>query len=350
METRVRIGVVGCGTQAQLVHLPLLRASSLAEVYALCDPDTRKLNHLASRYGAKRHYVDFDDLKQDPDVQAVVIATPNYLHSPIACMEYGKDVLCESPLGLSAFEAREMLAVAKREGRLLMPCLNYRLRPDVAIIRRFIEGGDLGTIYYTKAGWLRGRGAWRLSGWHADRLRAGGGAFMSLGSEILDFSLYLLRPAEPISVVGAAHRKEGGASSIHSEGPGVEDSAFALVRFDRDLILTIEVGWSLLREEDMTFFNVFGSKGAALLNPIQINKEMHGHLVNVTPALTSRDPLRSSAQRQLEAFLRAILYQEDPPVKAEDGIRVNELIDTFYQSVATHKEAYLPSPEPNGQP
>jgi predicted dehydrogenase len=336
MEEKVRVGLVGCGTQAQVVHLPLLRNSKHAEIVALCDPDVRKLNHLATRYNVPRHFVDFEEFQQDPGIQAVIISTPNYLHAPmaIACMEYGKDVLCEIPMALSAAEAREMLAVAQREKRRLVPCLNYRLRPDVAVIKRFIENGELGSLYYTKAGWLRGRSSWTLSGWHADRLRAGGGAFMSLGAEIMDFSLYLLQPAQPVSVVGAAHRREGGMN--------VEDSAFAMIRFDHELVLTIEVGWSLLREADITYFNMFGSKGAALLNPIQINREMHGHLVNVTPAQPSKDPLRASAERQLELFLRSILFKEELAVKPEDGILVNELIDAFYQAVAQRKEVYLP--------
>jgi predicted dehydrogenase len=336
MEAKLRVGLVGCGNQAQVAHLPLLRASKLAEVVALCDPDVRKLNHLCARYGVKRHYVDFDDFKQDPDVQAVIIATPNYLHAPmaIACMHYGKDVMCEVPLGLTAREAREMQEVAVREKRRLVPALNYRLRPDVAVVKTFIDGGELGALYYTKAGWLRGRGAWTISGWHADRLRAGGGAFMSLGAEILDFSLHLLQPAQPVSIAGYAHRRE--------EALSVEDTAFALIRFDRDILFTVEVGWSLLRESDITYFNIFGSKGAALLNPIQINKEMHGHLVNVTPSLPARDPLRASAERQLECFLRALLFDEPLAIKAEDGILVNEIIDAFYQSAAQKKEVFLP--------
>ena len=333
MNEKLKIGLVGCGAQAQLVHLPLLRNNPNAEVVALCDPDVRKLNHLCARHGVRRHYVDFDDFKRDAEIQAVIVSTPNYLHAPmaIACMEYGKDVLCEIPMALSAAEAREMNEVAQREKRRLVPCLNYRLRPDVDVIRKFVTNGELGSVYYTKAGWLRGRNAWGLTGWHADRLRAGGGAFMSLGAEILDFSLFLLRPAEPVSIVGAAHRR--------GDGTNVEDSAFAMVRFEKDLVLTIEVGWSLLREDDITFFNIFGTRGAALLNPIQINKEMHGHLVNVTPALPTKNLLRASAESQLDHFLRSILFQEPPAVKPEDGIMVNVLIDAFYQSVAERKEA-----------
>jgi predicted dehydrogenase len=338
MDEKAKIGIVGCGTQTQVVHLPLLRSSKLAEIVAVCDPDVRKLNHLCQRYNIRKHYVDFDDFKQDPEIEAVIIATPNHLHAPmaIACMEYGKDVLCEIPMALTASEAREMLAVARREGRRLVPCLNYRLRPDVSVIKKFIEQGELGSVFYTKAGWLRGRGSWIVSGWHADRLRAGGGAFMSLGAEILDYSLFLMQPAQPLSIVGAAHRRTG---------MNVEDAAFAMIRFEHDLILTIEVGWSLLREADMTYFNIFGSKGAALLNPIQINKEMHGHLVNVTPTLPGRDPIRASADKQLELFLRAILFNEGLAVKPEDAILVNELIDAFYQSVAERKEVYLPERE-----
>jgi predicted dehydrogenase len=335
MNKKLRIGIIGCGTQAQLNHIPALKKNHSCEIVALCDTDVRKLNLLGTRLNIKKRYDDFDDIRNDKEIDAVVIATPNYLHAPMAigAMEYGKDVLCEMPMAVNRSEASAMVEAAKREKRKLVPCLNDRLRPDVRTIKKFIDGGELGSVYYTKAGLLRGKTEWSLSSWWGEKLRAGGGAFLSLGSQILDFALSLLEPAKPMSIVGTLYKRE-----VISE---VEDTAFAMLRFSQDLVLTIEVGWSLLLEKDFTYFNIFGNKGAALLNPIQIHREMHGHLVNVTPSLQEKDFHRASFQLLVDLFVDAIVKGIDCPIKCEDGLLINQIIDAFYQSANTKKEVTI---------
>lgn len=335
MSKKLRIGIIGCGAQAQLAYIPAVRKNHACEIIALCDTDSRKLNLLSTRLDIKKRYNDFDDLRNDADIDAVIIATPNYLHAPMAigAMEYGKDVLCEMPLAVNSTEAAEMVETAKREKRKLIPCLNDRLRPDVITIKKFINGGELGSVYYTKGGWLRGKTEWSSSSWWGQRLRAGGGAFLSLGSQILDFALSLLEPVQPTSVVGTIYKREAITE--------VEDTAFAMLRFPKDLVLTIEVGWSLLLEKDFTYFNIFGNKGAALLNPIQIHREMHGHLVNVTPSLPEKDFQRASYQLLLDLFVDAILKEIDCPIKSKDALLINQIIDAFYQSANTKKEVAI---------
>lgn len=114
MNPPVRIAVVGCGAQSQIAYIPSLKHNRFAELVALCDVDVRKVNHLCKLHEVTKHYVDFDDLKEDEDIDAVVIATPNHLHAPmaVAAMEYGKDVLCETPMGLNAEEAQQMMDAA----------------------------------------------------------------------------------------------------------------------------------------------------------------------------------------------------------------------------------------------
>ncbi|MEO0082210.1 MAG: Gfo/Idh/MocA family oxidoreductase [candidate division WOR-3 bacterium] len=334
-EQPVRIAVAGCGAQAQVAHIPALKQNRRAELVALCDTDIRKVNHLCTLYNVPRHYVDFDDLKADENVDAVVIATPNYLHAPmaIAAMEYGKDVLCETPFGLNADEASQMIATARREGRKLMPCLNTRLRPDVQTIRKFINGGELGQLYYCKTGWLQGRSSWSLEGWRAQRLRAGGGAFLSLGTALLDFSLWLLAPARPMSVIGVSHHR--------TPVTEVEDTAFAMIRLENDILLTVEVGWSMLMERDFTYFNGFGTQGAALLNPIQIHKEMHGHLVNVTPTMSTKGIQRASFQMLIDIWIDCLVRDVEPAIPASEALLINQVADAFYHSSSTRSEVQL---------
>lgn len=337
MRQRLRVAVAGCGAQAQLVYIPALKAHRSVELVALCDPDVRKLNHLCLQHSVPRRFVDFDSLRKDDGIDAVLVATPNHLHAPmaIAALHSGKDVLCEVPMALNADEAGQMVETAVREKRRLMPCLATRLRPDVQTVRRFIEGGELGRLYYCKTGWLQGREAWSTSGWRGQLRRAGGGAFLSLATALLDSSLWLLAPARPVSVVGVAHRRDP-----HAE---VEDTAFAMIRFDSGLLHTVEVGWSLLMEKDFTYFNVFGSAGAALLNPITIHKEMHGHLVNVTPQLQTKGMMRAAYNRLIDDWVSSLLEDVPPQVTAADGLLISRLADAFYASHSTRTEVPLQS-------
>jgi predicted dehydrogenase len=335
MSGPIRVAIVGCGTQAQLAHIPALRRNHDVEIVAVCDPDIRKVNHLCRAHNIPRHYLDFDDLKADEGIDAVVIATPNHLHAPmsVAAMEYGKDVLCEMPLGLNSEEAQLMIDTAKQEGCSLMPCLNTRLRPDVQTIRKFIDGGELGPLYYCKTGWLQGRESWSLTGWRGQRLRAGGGAFLSLGTTLLDFALWLLEPRKPQSVIGVVHQRAGRSD--------VEDTAFAMIRFDGDVLLTVEVGWSITMEHDFRYFNAFGTAGAALLNPIQIHKEMHGHLVNVTPRIAKRGLQRASFELLDNLWIDSLVKKTPPTISAHDALLVNQLVDAFYRSSAERAEVKL---------
>ncbi len=337
VNRRIKVALVGCGAQAQLAHIPALKMNPSVELYALCDTDVRKVNHLAALHSVPRRFLDFDELREVEEIEGVVIATPNHLHGPMAAaaLGYGKHVLCEMPLGMNSAEVERMVQVAAAEKRILTPCLNTRLRPDVQTIKRFVDGGELGSLYYAKTGWLQGRGSWSLAGWRGERLRAGGGAFLSLGTALLDAALFLLDRHRPVSVIGAAHHRAPRAE--------VEDTAFAMVRFEPDLLLTVEVGWSLLMERDFNYLNLMGNSGAALLNPIQIHKEMHGHLVNVTPQIPEKGIQRASHKMLIDLWVDSMQKDRPAAVTAEQALAISRLTEAFYRSAQTRAEVKLDS-------
>lgn len=340
MNGRLRVAVVGCGVQAQVALLPALKANPTIELVALCDTDVRKLHILCARYNVKRYYTDFDRLKEETDINAVIIATPNYLHAPmaIAAMESGKDVLCELPLATTTQEAQEMVMTAQKRRRRLMPCLVTRLRTEVQLVRKHLEHNELGRVYYAKTGWLRGRQEWSPTNWQRERRFAGGGVFLNLGSMLLDSALWLVSPAKPVSVIGVGVSHLG--KDVRKE-KAVEDTAFALIRFDSGLIMTVEVGWSLLLERDFVYFNLFGTRGAAVLNPLRIHKEIQGRLVDITTPIETRGQVRNAYQQLIKNWVEALLNDIPPDVAVADALMLNRIADAFYESSASGVEVRL---------
>jgi predicted dehydrogenase len=326
MTKKVKIGLVGCGAHAQIAHLPFLKKNTRCSLRAVCETDLRKLDHLGSKYSIPKKYQDFQEIVEDEEIDVLVIAAPTYLHAPMAvtAMRYGKDVLCETPMCTSLKEAREMVRVSQRAKRKLILAMNNRLRQDVQILKKFIRENELGDIYYAKAGWLIGTREWILNPGRLESMSKGGGAFLSLGVHLLDIALFLLANKRARTIFASVHKKEADAQA--------EDTAMCTINFDDETLLTIEVGWSLLFEKDFLYCNVFGRKGAALLNPMKIQKELHNELFNVTPTIAHKKIYRTSHELQSEYLIDCLLGKRKPPLSVEDGLTIARMTDAFYAS------------------
>jgi predicted dehydrogenase len=332
----VRIGLVGVGAAAQINHIPALKKTEGLELVALVDRDPEKAQRVAQKFGVPRALDRLDELLADESVDVVDLCTPNFLHAPMAqaALEAGKHVLCERPLARSADEAMAMSKAAKKAERLLLCAVQHRFRPDAQLLKRFVEKGDLGAIFQAKAGWLRQRTTWDSDEWRRQKRESGGGVVLDLGFQMLDLSLWVLGQPRVESVTASVHRSRKGE---------VEDSATAFLRLAGGATLTLEVTWGLLMEKDFAFLNLFGSGGAALLNPFRIHKGMHGSLVNVTPTTmdTARNQYKSSIEAQI-GHLADVLRRGARPMGAADEILpVMELMDAIYRSAENAEEVRL---------
>ena len=328
----VRIALVGVGAAAQINHLPVLKKMDGVELVALCDRDPEKAARVAQKFGVPASYNRFEELLADDSIDAVDITTPNYLHAPMAeaALDAGKHVLCERPLARSLAEATAMAKAAKKADRLLMCALQHRFRPDAQLLRKFVDKGDLGSIFLAKGGWLRQKTEWDSDEWRAQKRASGGGVVLDLGFQMIDLALWVLGDPKVESVTASVHR---------SRKDEVEDSATAFLRLASGATLTLELTWGLLMEKDFAFLNLFGSGGAALLNPFRVHKGMHGTLVNVTPTLeTSRNQYRQSMEAQLGHFMEAVRGGKNPMGLAQDILPVMELMDAVYKSAELGKE------------
>ena len=152
MET-TRLGIVGVGWIAQVVHLPLLQKLPGAEVVALCDRDRGKVRLVGEKFGVKRTYADVEAMLAAEELDAVLVCTSTDAHRQVAvaAIEAGKDVLIEKPIARTYTEAVAIAEAARTRKRKVMVGMNHRFRPDAMVMKSFLDGKELGTVTTSKA-------------------------------------------------------------------------------------------------------------------------------------------------------------------------------------------------------
>ena len=250
----VRIAVLGAGSIAQVVHLPILSRMRGVQVAAVADRDAHTARTIAQRFEVPTVGTSFEEVLTD-DIDAVVVCTPSNRHEDQvrAALQAGKYVLCEKPLALTAKGVESLLKEKGAEERLMV-AMNQRFRPDSIALRQFVAGGELGSVYYLRTGWLN-RYRPRGRTWRDRKATAGGGAFMDLGLQMLDLALWTLGFPAPQRVT--AHMYAGPESEV-------EDSAAVVVRLEGDRAINLECTWNLLAQRDRQYLHLLGSGGIRL--------------------------------------------------------------------------------------
>ncbi|HYC32019.1 MAG TPA: Gfo/Idh/MocA family oxidoreductase, partial [Gemmatimonadales bacterium] len=180
---RMRVGIVGGGAIAQVAHLPVLKKLKTIEVRAICDTDLPKARALADRFAVKDAFDDIEDLLRFEELDAVVVCSPNHLHEShiLAALSAKLHVLVEKPLTMTATSAARIVRAVEKQDRVLMVGMNHRYRPDVQIVRSFVQSGELGAVESVRGSWHVFRPGRAQLGWRQRRDQAGGGAMLDLG-------------------------------------------------------------------------------------------------------------------------------------------------------------------------
>ena len=200
----VRWGILGAAKIALEKVIPGMRGSALAQVVAIASRDIAKARAAANRLGIPRAYGSYQELIDDPDIEAIYNPLPNHLHVPwsIRAAEQGKHVLCEKPIALTAREALDLLEARDRTGVQIGEAFMVRTHPQWHKVREIIASGRIGELrliaghfsYYRRdPGDIRSRVEW------------GGGALMDVGCYPITISRWLFG-AEPTEVVGLIER------------------------------------------------------------------------------------------------------------------------------------------------
>jgi predicted dehydrogenase len=189
------IGIIGSGVIALANHLPGFALCPDVRVVALCDTNPATLAAAGSRTGISHLYADHRELLKRDDVHAVVIATPNVTHAPIAldAIAAGKHVLCEKPLALNLDDAIVMARAADAAGLRHMTAFTYRFVPAMQYAHQLVHRGEIGAPYHFRAQRFQD---WsdRALGWRQVKSLAGTGEMGDMLSHRIDYAHFLIGP------------------------------------------------------------------------------------------------------------------------------------------------------------
>ena len=334
---RLKVAVIGVGSIAQVVHLPVLQKIDEVDVVAICDVDEAKVVPIMEKFQIPKWYGQADRLFKEEQLDAVHICTPNHYHYPMAylALKNNVHVFVEKPIAIKSADGEKLRKLAQNNKLEILVGMQNRFRDDVEVLKEFIEKDELGEIFYIKSGWLKQWSRNPFKGWQTQKDIAGGGVLSDLGSQLIDLALFLTGMPKIKSVRLFDY-------SIHPD-LSVEDSALAVIELQNGSSITIEVSWRMHLEKDMIYTHVFGNKGAAYLNPLRINKEMHGNLVNVTPFASDNTAARftKAYEREIRHFYKVIRGEEVNRSPAEDSARITRIIEALYESARTGAEVQV---------
>jgi len=339
---RVGVGVIGVGIGH--AHLSGYAQCPEVDIVAVCDVNDARARRVATEFNVPNVYTDYEEMLKRDDIDAVSVCTPNYLHAPqtIAALEAGKHVICEKPLAMTPEEGEAMVAAAKKTGKLLMTAFNNRFRGDTQLLKKYIENGDLGEIYYAKTGWIRRKGIPGMGGWFTTKSMSGGGPLIDLGVHMLDLALWLMGNPKAVTVTGSTYAKFGphglGTGQFgHGNKTGtydVEDHSSAFIRLDSGATVILEASWASHIESEKIYTSLCGTKGGADLDPLRIYTDIYGEPVDIRPSY----PNVSGHIMEIKHFVDCLVNGAELISTGEHGLEVVRILDAIYKSAEQGRE------------
>ncbi len=342
----VRVGIAGLGVGR--CHLESFAKNERAEVVAVADPDEPLARSLAQQHGVPKVFKNHSELIADAEIDAVVVALPNFLHrdASIEALRAGKHVLCEKPMAISPAAAAEMAQIASETGRKLMIAFNGRFKEETQFLKRAVEDGQMGDIYYAKAVAFRRRGTPQIDfpstgimgrgHWFVERDKAGSGALFDIGVHVLDSVLWLMGYPKAVAVSGMTYDLI--SQRRFAEGQfSVEDLAAGFVRLDNGATVTVEASWAA-NNENLWQLKLFGTKGGAKTSPLTVYSESHGKLVDIAPP-PNAIKTGPGYQEQDDYFVECLA--EDRPIEIstpDEGLEVTRILSALLQSAKEGRE------------
>ena len=334
-----RSGIVGGGWPG-VQHAKGYAAAGGWAVTAVADPIPARRVALAAGWDKARQLADADEVIRDPMVDAVSVCLPTHLHAAtaLAALKQGKHVIVEPPPGLSAGEAKRLVAAGAKAQRTVAYAFQRRFGGAELAAQQAIAKGYAGDAYHVRATAMRSRGVPAgTDHWYTDVARSGGGALADLGLHMLDLAWHLLGRPTPTTVFAVTHQRfQEGQPAVYD----VEDAAFALVKFEGGRSLELGVSWAINQppNQNGTACRVYGTAGSVEVytpaGPVLYRPSGKGGELKPTPL---KPPTITGHAAMLRQFREAILGRAKPSCDGEQGVVLMQMVEALYRSGETGK-------------
>lgn len=346
---QIGVAIIGCGGVTLQNHLPGLAICPAAKLVALCDSDAVVLERAATQSGITATTCDYKQIVSRDDVQAVVIATPNVTHAPIAlaAIAAGKHVLCEKPIAMSFRESMEMYRAAEKAGVRHMTAFTYRFVPAMRYMAHLVKTGFVGRPYHFRAQRFQDW-ADRPLGWRQVGKLCATGELGDMLSHRIDYGHFLL--GEMQRVVARTRRfidnRQGHVSDVddwvailadfENGATGVlESSKLTTGRGEggrsRDYCEVNGEEGSLVFHLETPFELQIGKRGETELKTVPLPKEFL-KAPNSPRDPSQGDPLLTFRYDQMVEFIDAIATKRPCSPSFHDGARVQAVMEAAVES------------------
>jgi predicted dehydrogenase len=334
MET-LGLGVIGCGNMGASLAKGAV-VLDCARVVCVSDVDEEKGRALAE--DVKSDYeVDYRAMLAREDVQAVLIATPPFLHiePTLAAAEAGVHIFSEKPMAPTLAGCDAMLQAVQKHGVKLGVGLVCRFHPVHRMVRDLAHGGELGspttmTVHRLGGGW---GGVWSAD-WRQSQAQSGG-TLMEINAHEIDFLRFVMGEAESVYAVGGTYlRRECDFPDVALVSVRFKNGGVGVLHSSQASAIGGYGGRLDCDEGSVVFPTFWGNEGGLRY------KRHDGEETALAATDLAKD--ESPVTQELRAFSEAVLKGEDPPVGGADGRAATEIALAAYRSIETNDVVHLP--------
>lgn len=350
--SKIKVAVIGCGNIGRGAHVPAYKkAEDECDIKYFCDIVLEKAEKCVADFGCGTAVSDYHEVLRDPEVEAVSICVPNYLHKTITvdALRAGKHVLCEKPAAACYEDALEMQRVQHETGLTLNIGVVTRFHKGVEAVKKLVDDGVLGEVYHVFVSYRSHRDIPGIGGPFTNKAYSGGGVLIDWGVHRVDQVLYVVGDPEPRSVSAATfsylgkdipnyhYRNMWSADTKDINGVcDVDESCTAVIRTDGPVI-TMVGAWAQNIDENEHYIDFMGTKAGARLDycgGYKLYSYKDGEFVTEKPELDAGDMFYD----EIKAFLHSVKTGEKVRSHIDYAVKTSMILQGAYDSSDSSKE------------
>lgn len=356
---KLKVGIIGTGWIAES-HVECYKQMPDVEVVAGADLVPGKAEAFFKRYDLPdvRLYPDHKSMLENEELDAVSICTYNATHAEctIAALKKGVNVLLEKPMCVTTEEAVDIIRAEKKSGKILSIGFQPRMDANMKMIKKIVQSGELGDIYYIQTGGGRRRGIPNST--FIEKRTAGIGALGDIGCYSLDMVLNAIGYPKPLTVTGYTSNFFGANPMYNNPADAarfnVDDFAAAFIRLEGGIILDFRIAWAMHLDTPGDTI-IMGKKGGLRIpstdcwngtvgGPMTLYHDVAGQMTQTVIPICGNDFTEGLFYQKIRAFLDAVKSGGPAPVPSSQILYNQAIIDGIVKSAEIGKEIQIKFP------